>query len=154
MSYVPLKKGTLLVISGTYNNPNAKHLFIICTDICDKGCHVVVPLTTYVNNLCDDTCAIDRGEHAFVKHKSYILYRKAEIREAAALIAGVANRIMAPHDDMNGQTFLRIKNGLCRSIHTPRKVKKYIRCPAIKPIAPSSPSIAAKPDASERQKRS
>jgi hypothetical protein len=30
--------------------------------------------------------------------------------------------------DVNAQTFLRIRNGVCRSPQTPRKIKKYLGC--------------------------
>lgn len=147
MAYVPLKKGTIIIVSGTHHDPGREHLFIICTDVCVKGFHVIVPLTSYVNDLCDGTCIVERGEHPFVRKKSYILYRKAEVREASVLIAGVAAKIMRPHDDMNAQTFLRIRNGICRSIHTPRKVKKYFGCPEPVKAAAGIPSTGAKRDA-------
>jgi hypothetical protein len=45
-----------------------------------------------------------------------------------AITFGRRSPIAFMHDDMNGQTFLRVFNGVCRSPQTPRKVKKYLGC--------------------------
>lgn len=119
---------TLLVKSGTSFDPSKLHLFVICTDECEKGKHVLVPVCKLINDLCDKTCLLNTHEHPFLTCKSYILYRKARIESSFDLISGVTNRHFKPREDMNGQTFLRIKNGLCASPHTPRKIKFYLRC--------------------------
>jgi hypothetical protein len=127
--YQVLKKGTILIPSGTTFDPGKHHLFVVCTDACKDGKHLLVPIATWTNDLCDDTCRLTAGEHRFIKHASYILYRKARIEAGVDLVKGVEERVLAPDDPMNGQTFLRIANGVCRSLQTPRKIKAYAGCP-------------------------
>jgi hypothetical protein len=124
-----VRKGTILIPSGTACEPDKKHLFVVCTDACAEGRHLLVPIASWTNDLCDATCKLAKGEHPFIAHPSYILYRKARIEAAAALIGGVERGGLSPQAPMNGQTFLRIANGVCRSPHTPRKIKVYAACP-------------------------
>ena len=89
---------------------------------------VIVSITTYTNDLCDQTCVLQAHEHPWLRHKSFVLYRKAEIISAVALQARIDSGEVAERDDVNPQTFLRIKNGLCNSPQTKRKVKRYLGC--------------------------
>jgi hypothetical protein len=57
-----------------------------------------------------------------------VLYRNARIIGCEEISRGVANGALRVHDDLNGQTFLKVKNGLCRSLYTPRKIKNYLNC--------------------------
>lgn len=122
------KAGTLLIPSGPANDPARRHLHVVCTDPCKNGNQVIVSITTWTNDLCDGTCIMQAHEHEWLTHQSYILYRKARIEAAATLENGVRLGIFEQQAPMNGQTFLRIKNGICRSIQTPRKVKLYCGC--------------------------
>lgn len=123
------KKGTVLIPSGPSHDPNRKHLHVICTDPDDHGCQLIVSICTKINDLCDPACTLQAHEHDFLTRESYVLYRKATIVEQSALANGVAASIFVPREDMNGQTFLRISKGICASIHTPRRIKKYFGCP-------------------------
>lgn len=105
------------------------HLFVVCSDPCDQLKVAIVPLATYTNDLCDQTCLVFAGEHAFVQRKSYVLYRNARIIGCEEISRGIANGTLRTHDDLNAQTFLKVKNGICRSPNTPRKVKTYLNCP-------------------------
>ena len=133
MAYVPCKKGTVLVPSGPSYDQDKKHLFIICTDECADKKFLIVPVSSWTNNLCDSTCVIEPHEHSFVKHKSYVLYRNGLIISRADLEAGVLQMKIFPKEDMNGQSFLRIKNGVCVSQYTPRNIKNYFGCEVSKP---------------------
>ena len=117
-----------MIPSGPYDDPDKKHLFVICNDADDDGNHIIVPISSWVNDLCDATCRLQSHEHDFLTHDSYVLYRKANITAADGLLINVQNGLFAVHDPMNGQTFLKIRNGLCRSIHTPRRVKRSFGC--------------------------
>lgn len=121
--------GTLLIPSGPLEDQNRRHLHVVCTDPCAAGNQIIVSITTWTNDLCDDACILEAHEHEFLRHKSYVLYRKARIEAASTLDNGVAQGLFMTRAPMNGQTFLRIKNGICRSKQTPRKVKKYFGCP-------------------------
>jgi hypothetical protein len=125
MAFKPLKKGTLLIPSGPSVDAARMHLFVICSDTCGHGKQVLVPIASWLNDLCDDTCILQPHEHRFLKQKSYMLYRYARVAVSRELVTGVSEGVLVPREDMNGQTFQRIKNGISASDRTPRKVKKY-----------------------------
>lgn len=129
------RAGTLLIPSGPSHDPDRKHLFIVCTDPCEEGKQLLVGVTTWVNDQCDDACILEPHEHEFLNRKSFILYRAARIEEATTLDNGVREGKFQLRAAMNAQTFLRVKNGVCRSKQTPRKIKKYAGCPADPPAA-------------------
>ena len=121
--------GTLLVPSGTSHDPGRKHLHIVCNDTDTDGFNLLVPVTTWTNDRCDNTCILLQHEHTWLTNpRSYVFYRKAEKFEAAQLLRGINAGNVAMRDDCNGQTFLRVKNGVCRSPQTPSKIKRYFGC--------------------------
>lgn len=128
MAYIACKKGTLLIPSGTYHEPLKNHLFIICTDECVNGKFVLVPVSTWVNDLCDASCRILAGEHPFVFKASYILYRKARIESRIDLENGVAKSVFTARQEVSDDLLARIRYGLCASVQTPRGVKRYFGC--------------------------
>jgi hypothetical protein len=128
MTYAPYRRGTILVPSGPSHDPERRHLFVICTDECEKGCYLLVPISTWTNDLCDETCILSPYEHPFLQRKSYVLYRNALIEHKDTLIKGVDENYLFPREDLNGQTFGRVRNGICVSAHTKRKVKLYFGC--------------------------
>lgn len=125
MGYAPLKAGTILIPSGTYVDPDKMHLFVICTDVCPKGMQIYVPISTYREKISDETCLLEAFEHSFLKHKSFILYLKSEMRAQDAIIRGVEDGRMKPHDVMNNGTFLKVRKGIVKSKRTPLKIVNY-----------------------------
>lgn len=122
------KKSTLLIVSGPNHDPERKHLHVICNDPDGEGNVAIVSICSVTGTSHDTTCILEQHEHAFLKHKSFVLYARARIVSESSLVKGVAAKLMVLHDDMNGQTFLRVLKGVCRSPQTPRKVKKYLGC--------------------------
>lgn len=104
------------------------HLHVICNDTDDDGLNLLVSVTSWTNDLCDATCRLEQHDHPWIRHSSYILYRKADLREAAKLDAGIQQGLFTVREALNGQTFLRIRNGVCNSPQTPRKIKRYFGC--------------------------
>lgn len=126
------KKGTLLIVSGPKHDPERKHLHVICNDPDGDGNVALVSICSVTGMGHDTTCILQEHEHAFLKHESFVLYARAKIVRESSLTNGVAANLMVIQDDMNGQTFLRVLNGACRSPQTPRKVKKYLGCVELK----------------------
>lgn len=122
------RAGTLLIPSGPSHDPDRQHLFVVCNDTDENGLNLIVPVTSWTNELCDATCRLDSHEHAFLKHASYVLYRKARVEAAKLLQDGLARGLLASHEPVNGQVFLKVRNGVCRSSQTPRKIKTYFGC--------------------------
>lgn len=122
------EKAALLVPSGPSHDPDRKHLSIVCCDPNDDGDVVIVSISSYVNDLCDDTCILQANDHAWLRHESYVLYRSAQIIGAKKLENGIAAGEILVRDNMNAQAFLRVRNGVCNSPHTKRKVKRFMGC--------------------------
>lgn len=122
------KKGTLLIVSGPKHDLERKHLHVVCNDPDGEGKVALVSICSVTGTSHDTTCILQEHEHAFLKHESFVLYARAKIVSESSLTNGVAANLMVIHDDMNGQTFLRVLKGVCRSPQTPRKVKKYLGC--------------------------
>lgn len=115
--------------SGTYYDPDKLHLHIICTDPDDDGKVVLVSITSWTNDLCDSTCTLLRHEHPWLwKEKSWVCYRTADFHEVTALERGLTEGKIEAQENCNAQVFLKVRNGLCNSPHTPRKIKRYMGC--------------------------
>jgi len=114
---VPHKKGTILKPSG-----NKEHLFVILTDECAEKNHLLVNFSSIHEGVYhDDACVVNPNEHPFIKHPSYIEYRKAETVKASHLI----RCDFIQKEDVSSDLFKRICDGLMLSIHTPQRIKKY-----------------------------
>lgn len=122
------KAGTLLIPSGPSHDVNRRHLHVVCNDADETGHCLLVGITAYSNSLCDDTCVLEPSEHPWLWKRSYVLYRRARKWESSAILRGISSGKIEVRDDMNAQTFLRVKNGVCRSPHTSRKIKRYFGC--------------------------
>ena len=61
-----------------------------------------------------------------IKKYRELLYRKVDFYEVATLERGLANGDLEEQAPCNGQVFLRVRNGLCNSTHTPRKIKRVM----------------------------
>ena len=120
-------KGTLLIVSGPRHDVDRKHLFVICTDPDGDGLQLIVSICSVPQDGSpyDTTCILQPHEHAFLRKPSYIFYARAQLVKRAALEKGVRLVEMITKEDMNGQAFLKVTSGLCRSPQTPRKIKRY-----------------------------
>lgn len=122
------RAGTLLIPSGPLHDIARQHLHIICNDTDENGQNLLVSITSWTNDLCDPTCRLEPHEHPWLRHASYVLYRKAQIRDAEKIESGIKQGLFTVKEAMNAQTFLRIRNGICKSPQTPRKIKNYFSC--------------------------
>lgn len=72
---------------------------------------------------------LGKGDHPYLYKDSYVFYRKARIESSATILAGIETGAFDEHDPMSDEWVKKIMDGLCKSIHTPRMVKKYANCP-------------------------
>ena len=75
----------------------------------------------------DDTCRLYCGDHDFIKHDSFVHYRKTEIIAANKLIQGVKNQKLTYKGIIDDDVFQRISQGILQSVHTPRKAKNFFQ---------------------------
>lgn len=124
---MPHKKGTLLVPSGPAYNPDQKHLHIVCSDTCDLGLNLLVPVSSFYDG-CDNTCELDVGDHEFIKHLSYVFYARANLYRSEQIDRGLERAILDPQPDLRSEVFVRVEAGLCTSPDTPARIKQYFGC--------------------------
>lgn len=125
-----LPRLTVLVPSGPEGDPNRKHLFVVLTaPYCEAGGVPSVAMVSFrsVNPALpyDQTCLLDKGDHRFIKHPTWVDYGKARIEAAAAFERGVKSGALVQHDPLSEDVFRRVTAGLCTSPMTPRKVSDF-----------------------------
>ncbi|OIR24491.1 hypothetical protein BGC33_10720 [Bathymodiolus thermophilus thioautotrophic gill symbiont] len=120
--FIPLPRVTLLVATPRQGDKDLRHLFIILTEPVN-GEIVTVNLSSYKTSFDDKSCVLDKGDHPFIKHKSYIVYHRSEILKATQLENITIRQLEQVADDV----FRRIIQGLLQSKQTPNKVKKFYR---------------------------
>lgn len=125
--YSPYKAGTLLIPSGTYHEPDKKHLFIVCNDPIATGDFFLTTVATWRNSLCDGTRILDAGCHPFIKRRSYVLYRSSRIELGSTLARGVDQGVFVPRDPFDEKLLDAVVEGILASPHTPRKLKSFFR---------------------------
>jgi hypothetical protein len=126
--YKPSKGCSLLIPSGTTSNPNNKHLFVVLTNPCEGGFHLLASVSSVKPNRShDSTCLLEAEEHPFIQHQSYVLYAKAQQLGHAGIVKCVKTGLYVPKEPF-GRTLLdRISAGLAASPMTPRWAKEYFR---------------------------
>ena len=83
------RAGTLLIPSGPSHDPDLKHLHVVCNDTDDDGNNLIVPVASWTNDLCDDTCILLPHEHDFVRHKSWWFIGTAQLLQPRVWNAGL-----------------------------------------------------------------
>jgi hypothetical protein len=76
---------------------------------------------------------LQAGDHDWLKHQSWVMYRAARLEDATTLDNGLQQGIFIPKASMGSAVFDRVISGICASPHTKKKIKLYFGCviPAI-----------------------
>jgi len=137
--FLPFQRATLLIPSGTENDPDRKHLFILLTDPyphpeSNIKSSLIVSVSSLRPNLPHDpTCKLYSGDHPFIKHDSYVVYRSARIETADKLINGVNQGIFNHKESLSGDIFARVCHGLGESRFTAPAMLKFYQLATAKP---------------------
>jgi hypothetical protein len=117
----------VLVPSGTAEQPDLKHLFILLNDpVKDEKLVLMVSISTVrPGRFHDGCCLLGIGDHPFIKCASFVLYSKARIESVKTLEEGVRQQLLVPKDPMDGAVFARICEGVLTSRHTPIEIKRF-----------------------------
>lgn len=73
----------------------------------------------------DSACTLDVGDHPFIKHPSYLLYRLADTTRASHISNLVCKNYYIPKEDFPQATFARISAGIRTSDDTPLRIIRY-----------------------------
>jgi hypothetical protein len=127
MAGLPYRGGALLI---PYKEK--PHLFAVLNDPCEKGrCLVTMVTTIYEKRKYDPSCVLAPGDHPFVTHPSYLLYRNAEILDAARIDRFLKLHYYTEKDDFAEAVLQRIVDGLFASDETRGYVRKYAQSVAL-----------------------
>lgn len=124
--YIPAKKGTILIPSGS-----ADHLHFICSDPVffpdlARDCVLVANISTVKPDIYHDpTCILDVGDHPFIRHPSFVFYKKADIFGADNISRNVADGTFTVHDPCEDIVLTRILAGFNISDDVRLRVKKF-----------------------------
>lgn len=130
MNYLPKTGCTVFGIAGFTD-----HLIIICTDpifYSEYGCEAVlsVNVTSWKNGallLNDSTCVLEVGDHPFIRHKSFILYKEAVPLRVPSLISKIQLGELIPMEPMKEDVLSRILDGFNKSPEVSRKAKRFLK---------------------------
>ena len=126
MPYSASKKQTFLKPSGPHYEPSRLHLFILLTDACHSGAHLMAPVCTIRDNkFYDQACIIEPGEHGFITAKSSVEYRLAVIAQGGHIALCVDGGIYIEKENVNDDLFNRICSGARTSTHITRSMQNY-----------------------------
>ena len=129
-----MRKVTLLLPTFTGDNDDLKHLFFLLTDPCFDGelnqenaillvnCSSVKPDKPH-----DNACYIEQGEHEFIKHRSYIVYKQARIETLEQIERGISTGRFIKKEIINDELYKRILKGAFTSLHIERRYIRFIK---------------------------
>lgn len=122
MPYAPYEGGTLLIPTG----PDL-HLFGIITPRCGDGCHLIVNFSSVrAGAQYDPACVIEAGEHEAINHRSYAVYRMADIQRADRLGRMVDGWVYRRGEHNLSEALLkRLQDGAIETRHAPQRIKRY-----------------------------
>lgn len=124
--YRPARKGTILIPTGAVN-----HLHFICSDPTfypatnDERVLIVNISTLKEHAYYDRTCILDRGDHPFIKHPSFVYYREALISSRERLSFGVETGVLTPHDPFEEHVIEKVLHGFSISQDVKYKVFRF-----------------------------
>lgn len=125
-SYIAVRSAGLLIPSGSVADPDRLHFHAILTNVCSKGRHLIGPIgTIYKDQFHDDTCVIGKGEHPFIKHPSYFIYRRLTILDSAHITRCIDGWVYKKQPNLSAALIKRICEGISKSDFTPGFAEEY-----------------------------
>ena len=122
------RRSTFLCPSGPISDPYRKHLHVVLTDLFGKASQVLVTsIASIRSKKYDDTCILEPGEHPFLRHHSYVLYRATRLLEVQRIKQRLKSLEFIPQDDVSEEVYKRIVFGLFESKATPQFAKTTMR---------------------------
>jgi hypothetical protein len=129
--FVPYRRATLLIPSGTVHDSERKHLFIVVTDpaqvleYSEKQSLLVCVTTLQSNVPHDPACILYAGDHPFIRHKSFVYYAEARIEVSQKLINGIKQGVLVSKEMLAEDIFARVCKGLVDSRFTAPRIRSF-----------------------------
>lgn len=110
--------------TGPRHEEERGHLFIVLTNACSVGDHLLVPVCSQ-HKRCDHACLLGAGDHNFIKKPSYIAYSHARRYSGSSLAQRVIDGDVTYRGLLKEQVFALVCAGLKESRLTPLAMKLY-----------------------------
>lgn len=95
-------------------------------DECPEGDYLLLMVTTvYASRRHDPACILDAGDHPFLTHESYVVYRLANRSNARHVRRMLEKKVYLTKEDFGGPVFTRIAAGIFASDDCPAWAQKY-----------------------------
>lgn len=102
------------------------HLFAILNDPCPQGMCLLAMVTTIKDKRpYDATCILTAGDHPFITHPSYVLYRLASEVRADHIRNMLEKQYYRPKEDFASAVLQRVADGVYASDETRPSVARY-----------------------------
>jgi hypothetical protein len=128
---VSLAEGSTAIIpSGPSSDPQRGHLFVFVTGAFEDENGVpsvaLVPLSSRKDYMLGDpTVVLRAGDHPFITKETWVCYRKAAVMAAEGLAKDIESGKIILKEPMKEEVLQRVKQGVCRSPYTPRRVRAF-----------------------------
>jgi len=120
---------TYLAPTSNETNPDIKHrhLFIVLTDPSEDGMVVTVGISTVRDSTPDDelTCMLNKDDHPFIRHTSYVDYKRARVEPASLVESKFAQKIIRPMDDLDDDVLRKVCSGLLKSKKVRLRIQEF-----------------------------
>ncbi len=109
-----VKRGTLLIKSGTYHRSDLRHFNIVCTDPDEKDRQLIVSISSIKDGQeYDPACVLDDHEHRFIRHPSFVKYEFAKIAYRRQLLRKLDNKTALPYPpSLTEEVFKKVLKGI------------------------------------------
>lgn len=119
--YKPYEKASFLAPANEIH-----HLHAVMNDPCDQHQVMVVNITsTKPDKYHDPACVLYAGEHPFIQHESYVLYRRADTVRATYVGKMVDLNYYIAREDWDPAVFARIVAGIRLSDDIAPRIVRY-----------------------------
>lgn len=123
MPYSPHRRACLLIPFN--DNP---HLFVVLNDPCKDGYCLLVMVSSIKNDRpYDGACLLNQGEHEFIAHPSYVVYRLANLARAIHISNMVDKKYYIEKPDIEEEIYERVITGLIASDETRPRIIEYAK---------------------------
>ena len=121
-----LRRGDTFLNESSAGVPT--HFWVIISDPSHTVDRIVIVNLTSWRGLAgeDESCVLDKGDHPFVKHKTYVNYRDALIVEACKIENLHASGLLTHKEPVNDSILLRILEGAQISPFLKLKIRKFL----------------------------
>lgn len=126
--YIPVRGGSILAVAGAIN-----HLHFICSDhFFDRHSGAISVVAVNISSVktgypYDKTCILDKGDHPFIKHKSYVYYKQAAIFRVEKIKYGIEAGDITVLENVSEEVLQKVIAGFEASPFTPAKILKALK---------------------------